>query len=306
MLSRYRFIAFFALICLVFAALAHRAQAAQEGQSSGCDPKIEACVPIGKWDISVSLGYLDMTNPTVKNIDLVKNILPGVSYFGERFYWVNDVMGYSLFESGKHVINGMATIGYDQLYFTDWGVGNFYFGIDPDERSGLVLDSPIPENQGSSDFLDIDLDRLHKRDTALLAGLEYFYQLSPDMDLSVQFLHDISSVYHGSHIRSSASKLFVWDKNSLTMDVGIEWRSARTNDYFYGIRRDEVDDERLAYSVGNDFLYSLKLDWRHKISKHWELRAVWHNRWFGDNTYDSPLVKERRAASTFVGGVYHF
>lgn len=300
MLSRYHLIVFCAVTWLVIAPLS------QADQSLGCDPQTQDCVAIGKWDFSVSLGYLSASNPTVHNVDLIKNVMPGVSYFGERFFWLNDVIGFTLSASERHSINTIATLTYDHNYFTDWAVSNFYFGLDQNDTSGLTIDVAVAgESEGEVDVLTLDLDRLHNRNMAVIAGLEYVYHLS-DIELSVQLLHDASSGYDGTHIRSSAAKTFFWDKHSLAFDVGLEWQNARAANYFYGIRADEVDDPRLAYSVGDDFLYSVKIDWRRKISQHWELRAVWHNRWFSDNTYHSPLVKNKSAATVFVGGVYHF
>ncbi len=306
---------------------------ANEAPCSGAD---DGCVQVGKWDLSVGFGLGQRSNPVISNDDIPIYILPSISYYGKRLFWQTDTVGFTVIESPRSLFNIIATVSYDQTFFNEWGIGNFSIEggggrsgdalslrsesngqvsgdlVRPDESldGGQVIDpagdgdigGPIVDD-GDSEI--IDLDALHDRDMAALAGFEYLYDYK-SLGLSLQVLKDVSGVHNGLQVRTGLATYFSYQKHGYTFSVGAEWKDSKTQDYYYGVREDEVDNDNLAYIVDDDWSYYAKLDWRYQVSKHWEWRAVVHHRWLGDEVKYSPLVDKATTSAMFFGGVYHF
>lgn len=397
-----------------------------------CSKENAHCVTVGQWEFSVGIGLGGRTNPIVGNDDIPIFLMPTISYYGKRFFWQTDTIGYTLFESEHTQFNIIGTIGYDQTYFNDWGIGNFSIeggggglgsggGNSPSGAASPVGDyssevtptpTPVVTNGASvgdgvvniifasdgeillsgdaiylddleavgidlnnfavaslnfsdlaavgidledseadaidyeylvaagidlEDFAvdgidsevlaaanfnlgdlavadidrediaaaDIDLDDLHDRDMAGLAGFEYIID-SEYVSLGLQVLKDVTSVHDGLQVRLGLSTAFEREKSAYAFSLGVEWKDSDTLDYYYGIRASEVDDQRFVYTVESELSYYLKFDWRYRLSKHWELRSIFHHRQFGEAITNSPLVNEDSTTAIFIGGVYHF
>ncbi len=286
-----------------------------KSQSDACTEENAGCVRVGQWDFSVGIGLGGRTNPVVGNDDIPIYFLPGVSYYGQRFFWQTDTLGLTLLESIASQVNIIATISYDQTYFNDWGVGNFAIegggvgdGVMNIERAPVGQDL----SQGGTDAVsgqaqsaNVDLDRLHKRRMAGLAGLEYIYD-HRYFSVGVQALADATNVHGGLQMRGAISKHLHFANHGMELTVGAQWKDADTLAYFYGVRASEVDDPQLEYSPESDVSYYAKFDWRYRVSQHWELRGIVHHRRLGDEVSNSPIVEDDATTAAFIGGVYHF
>ncbi|MFL0800688.1 MAG: MipA/OmpV family protein [Agarilytica sp.] len=303
-----------------------------------CPKAGDGCVQVGEWDVSVGLGIGRRTNPVISNDDIPIYILPSISYYGERLFWETDTIGFTLLESPRSLFNVITTVSYGQTYFNDWGIGNFSIEggsgrsgsslslqsesdgqvsgalVSPNENfdGGQVAD-PAGDGDGAlgapivddGDSEIIDLDALHERDMAALAGFEYLYDYK-NLGVSLQVLKDISGVHNGMQVRTGLATYLSHQKHGYTFSVGAEWKDSETQDYYYGVRLDELENDNLAYIVDDDWSYYAKFDWRYQVSKHWEWRAIIHHRWLGDEIKNSPLVNEATTSAVFFGGVYHF
>lgn len=310
-----------------------------------CDKEEPECIEIGQWDFSISLGYGSRSNPVISSDSVPIFLLPGVTYYGERFFWDNDYIGFTLNDSATHMMNLIATISYDQVYFNRWGVGNFFIengfsgssiygdfsGIGfndirnndvhnnestveydggevqiTDSVRGQELSLPLSEGDYENSQPEvIDLDDLHKRDVALLAGIEYLYVSGP-WSAAVQALQDVSAVHTGRQVRLSLGYDFLHKQSLWAFSAGLEWKDAETLDYYYGIEPDEVEFIENAYHVGSDISTYAKIDWEYRFNRNWSWRAVVHQRWLGSEVRNSPLVEEGSVTTVFTGGVYHF
>ncbi len=348
-----------------------------------CSKENAHCVTVGQWEFSVGIGLGGRTNPIALNDDIPIFLMPTISYYGKRFFWQTDTIGYTLFESEHTQFNIIGTIGYDQTYFNDWGIGNFSIeggggglgsggvnsvgeaGSPNGDYSPVITPTPTPtgaagspvnggEDSGplsggtpvpspqptpgpsptsapnptsepnltsapsptpspvagpvdSEDLAaaDIDLDDLHDRDMAGLAGFEYIVD-SEYVSLGLQVLKDVTSVHDGLQVRLGLSTAFEHERSAYAFSLGAEWKDSDTLDYYYGIRASEVEDQRFVYTVESELSYYLKFDWRYRLSKHWELRSIFHHRQFGEAITNSPLVNDDSTTAIFIGGVYHF
>ncbi len=294
----------------------------------GCSAEDPDCVAVGSWDFAIGVGLGGRTNPVIGNDDIPIVLLPSISYYGKRFFWETDTLGFTLVETSAHMVNVIATVSYDQTYFHDLGIGNFSIeGGSEGAGSGnvavpnLAFDenasdapsdgpqpspSPTPVTGGNRAELQVELEELHDRDMSGLVGLEYSWE-GERSTFGVQVLQDATSVHNGKQVRVALSNLlYQSDRTNFFANIGAEWKDSKTLDYYYGIRPNEVDNQADAYIVDDDTSYYLKFDWGKRISSNWELKAILHHRWFGRSVYESPLVEDKNTVAVFLGGVYHF
>lgn len=116
-----------------------------------CTDENRDCSVVGQWQFSLAIGLGGRTNPLLEGDDIPLFILPKVSYYGERFFWETTTLGFTLLESEHQNFNLVATVGFDQMYFNDWSIGNFVLegGSFAFSAAG---DNRIPENSPPSDM----------------------------------------------------------------------------------------------------------------------------------------------------------
>ncbi|UTF60997.1 MipA/OmpV family protein [Gilvimarinus sp. DA14] len=307
-----------------------------------CQANPDDCMAVGSWQFSLGVGLGLRTNPLVDGDDIPLVLLPEVSYYGERFFLDTTSAGFTLIEQPRHMLNAVATLGLDQMYFNDLSLGNFViegtgggfsFGgavnsgglgtqSDPIELAPPVDETTTPtttDRDGPNEFFHkvnaapreeesgpITLDDIGKRRMAALAGLEYAYYAGPAV-FSLQALQDVSRVHEGQEVRAGLDYRLQGEKNLFTFAGGFVWQSDKVVDYYFGLDQSDVGEISELYYQGEDTLTPfVRIDWIKPISPSWTFQATLHNKWFGEGIKDSPLVEKSTSTTVFVGGVYHF
>ncbi len=298
-----------------------------------CSSGAAGCVEVGEWDISIGFGIGLRSNPLIDGDDLPLFVLPAVRYYGEHFFIDTYTGGYTFYDSGMHQLSAVATIGFDQLYFNTRNVGSLVVDAGPilgssnntleeDEYQldigGITAggressDNLVPESNESNAPLEspdwrapIDIDQLHNRNTAVFSGLEWAYY-AENWDGSLQLLHDVTAVHKGQEIRAALSRTGRIVNEFIELSLGFSWQSAELLQYYYGVEKDEVEDEALEYYASDGISPFVRLDWRRKIKGNWSWQATLHNRWLSPSIKNSPLLDEDSVLTLYVGGVYHF
>ncbi|WP_075187646.1 MipA/OmpV family protein [Teredinibacter haidensis] len=303
-----------------------------QAESDSCEKDGSDCVAVGEWEFSIALGAGLRSNPLIDGDDLPLFILPSVRYYGDRFFIDGYSAGYTFFNSGEHQVNAVVTIGFDQIYFKSRNLGelvldsgpilgstNDTFKADEYQLDGedFILDevpTPEPEPTVASPSINPkapewreppDIDLLHSRDTAGLAGFEYAFY-NAHWDASVQLLQDVSSVHDGQEVRAAIARSTRIAKASLELAAGFSWQSQELLQYYYGIEEGEVDDPILAYKTSSGISPFIRLDWRRRMSGNWSWQATVHQRWLASGIKRSPLLDEDTVLTLYFGAVYHF
>jgi outer membrane protein len=84
------------------------------------------------------------------------------------------------------------------------------------------------------------------------------------------------------------------------------YRSRQLNDYYYGVRSDEVIPSRPEYDVGDSIglLAALRLNYR--LNEQWSVMAMSSIQWLGSEITNSPIVEKDYMASLLLGIMYRF
>lgn len=323
--------AYLGVFCLL--ALLGRPLQAEEGdEPDRCSSEEQlGCVPIGKWQISLGLGIGMRDNPLVNGEETPLFIIPNVRYYGERFFFDTYIGGATLFETDRSMINAIATISFDQIYFRTSNIGNFALESGPFAYEANNADQQSVQSNGSdraavvgADFLAEDgsaydriddqvlqpdeiivADNLHSRDTTLFGGFELAYFIG-GWDISWQILRDISNLHDGFESRLSTSRFFMYRRNKFSFSTGVTWQDDKTMNYYWGVGNAEVANPDLAYFPNSGYSPFVRIDWRRKLFKNWSLQTTLHHKWLSNEISQSPLVEENTVLTLFIGGVYHF
>ena len=119
-------------------------------------------------------------------------------------------------------------------------------------------------------------------------------------------LRDVSHTSGGNEVRLGYN--YDWQRARLRLRpyVMVSLRSARLNNYYYGVRPDEATPTRPAYEAGAGFNNEAGLYGSYRLTERWRLLAgVSATRWSGE-VRDSPIVRDRMEIRAMAGAVYDF
>jgi len=291
----------------------------------GCSAANSACREIGNWEFSLAVGLGGRSNPIVGGDDQPILLVPSFSWYGKRFFIDTFEAGFTFVDTEKHMLNAIAQPSFDQVYFDEFGFGNFALGENfsaggisesVGASSGLSgapvggADSVSDPEQNPSPNQEIratedDLSRLRDRNMAALAGLEYSYFNGP-WQIQAAALQDISGVHDGTEIRLAVSYQHIFDRNQITFASGLAWQSQDITDYYYGLDASEVSRPELEFKAESGIARFAKISWTRKLNKRWALVSTIQLRQFDSNLQNSPLLEESTVVTGFIGGRYHF
>ncbi len=276
-----------------------------------CELGGDDCDEVGRWQLSMGVGLGARTNPLVdsKNIPLI--LIPQISYTGEHFFIQNLDVGFILLESEWQQLNLFMTPSYDPIYFYNNHPGNYFFDsqgftINNIQKVGDVVLANNGNNPGSEgpQAKVASWRDLHTRRTAGLAGLEYSLTLN-QIDFQAQVVHDITGVHDGDEIRLTLAKHWQKGKHRLSLAVGANWQDSAVINYYYGLSAQETDAASI-YTASSGISTLARFDWNYKVTEDWDLRFFTSYRQLPTAISASPLVKDDKVITAFVGGVYHF
>jgi MipA family protein len=245
--------------------------------------------------LSMSIGAGVITNPLYKadNIPLV--LLPQIAYYGEQWFFDNGRLGYSALQTAKHNVSLVTELNTESRFFIDWHPKNIFTlqNMNVNTQIGPVSDTSTKH---------ISINNIHKRKLALDAGISYSYVVSRQL-FSIQALHDVTSVYNGWRAALQWQYHAQIGMLQLKPTLGISYKSAQLNDYFYGLNRNETPLGEIV--VGSSWQPYAKIDARWALSKANALR--FHLAYFDYSAVDSsPLFERHYSTTAFIGFEHTF
>lgn len=265
------------VLCLI-ASLAPVLSRAQ----SGCTAPSPDCVVVGDWNLSVSLGYGERSNPISGARDIPLVVVPQLSYYGKRFFLENLDLGVTLFEDKTHTLNLLGTPGYDRVFFVRDDPQNYFVSF----ATGGAVAPTAPQ---------VDTAMTRPRRTTYLTGLEWLFRVGPVAG-QLDALYEATGRHKGYEVRGAVAAPLVQNTNSLVISTGFTWKSAALVDYYYGVDR--------LYRPDAAFSPFVKLGYSRPLSERFTLNAFAHYEYLGDEIADSPIVSDHGVLSVFAGVVF--
>ncbi|MGH8175089.1 MAG: MipA/OmpV family protein [Steroidobacter sp.] len=252
---------------------------------TSCKAPSADCVVVGEWDISVSLGVGERSNPVRGESGIPLIVIPQISYYGKRFFLENLEAGFSLHEGESNTFNLIATPGYDRVFFYRDDLQNIFVS------GATVAISAPPDSFGPSpqEF------RLHRRRTTYLIGPEWLFNYR-NITGQIDALYEATGEHEGYEVRAAVAAPIIQSEHSLVVSAGMTWKSAEVVDYYYGVEN--------LYEPGSAFSPFLKLGYTRPLSDRWTFSAFAHYEHLGDSIANSPIIVDHGVATVFAGVVF--
>ncbi len=245
--------------------------------------------------MSVSLGVGVISNPLygADNIPLV--VVPQVAYYGQNWFFDNGRLGYSFIQSDTHSISFVSEINPESRFFIDWHPQNIF-------PLTTMSNNEILESQDVESPRQININNIQKRRVVLDAGVSYVF-VKQQQIFSAQLLHDVNSVYNS--YRGSLQWQYHFDLKLLKLKstLGVNYKSAKLNNYFYGLNSAEFSYGKIE--VGSSWQPYAKIDARWPVGKANALR--FHLAYYDYSAMDSsPLFEHDYSMTAFIGFEHTF
>jgi outer membrane protein len=252
------------------------------------------------WEFGISLGYGERSNPLVDGDEIKLYADLDFAWFGKRWFFDNGDLGFALSNSAQSTINLVARINSDRLFFSRTNTQFISFG-------GLLVDTPVPI---AGDDAPISNDELFvveapDRSFAIETGIELLTDGRWGF-LQAAAFHDAS----GTHNGYEASLLYGYGiargrfyfEPSLTISYG----SRKFNDYYWGLRADEVPAGVLPYFAKDGVNIRFRLAANYSISERISLNAAFEVERLSAAIRNSPIVRDDEVVGFFAGVGYRF
>lgn len=171
------------------------------------------------------------------------------------------------------------------------------------QRVDLFLDQRFEGY--ADDRLPPSLAGMAERGSGLDAGMSYRYR-QPWGTLQAEYLQDAAGFSKGSELRLSYS--YDWRSGRLVLrpSLMVATRSARLNNYYYGVRPGEATATRPAYAPGSGINTTLGLYGSYALDGGWRLLGGVTHTLLDSKVKASPIIGKSAQTGVFFGAAYDF
>ena len=157
----------------------------------------------------------------------------------------------------------------------------------------------------ADDRLPPSLAGMAERGSGLDAGVSYRYR-QPWGTLQAEYLQDAAGFSKGSELRLSYS--YDWRSGRLVLrpSLMVAARSARLNNYYYGVRPGEATATRPAYAPGSGINTALGLYGSYALDGGWRLLGGVTHTLLDSKVKASPIIGKSAQTGVFFGAAYDF
>ena len=230
-------------------------------------------LPLGKrGQLGVGLGLIARTSPYSEYHGNVSQLIPAITYIGDRLQVFGPQFQYGIAGSGKLRL-ALA--------------GQYRIGVYKEE------DSPV-------------LMGLGDRESTLLGGLVIQAELPGDIDLEVGYKQDVLDRIGGGTASLSISKGLQFGISRITPKLGINYLSADISNYDFGVPISRATATRLAYELDSTVSIEAGIDLFIEITREWLLLVNVNVEKLGDEIADSPIVDQDSIVKGFAAINYVF
>jgi outer membrane protein len=173
----------------------------------------------------------------------------------------------------------------------------------PTQRIALILEQRL-EGFPAEDP-PASLDGMEGRDETVDFGLSYRLQ-GPWGNVQVEVVHDVTGESDGTELR--VGYYFDWARGRLLLRPGLTLgaRSAKLNDYYYGVRLEEATPTRPAYSADAGVDVWAGLNASYPILDNWRMFGSVGLLLASGEVRDSPIVNDGIEPTALLGIAYDF
>ncbi|WP_193163767.1 MipA/OmpV family protein [Microbulbifer hainanensis] len=243
----------------------------EPGQPTNVDIHLyEVLGDSGQW--GVGIGVIGRSSPYVGSDTSVVQVIPAITYFGDRLQWVGPSLRYGI-------------LGSDKLR--------------------LALTANYRLGAYEEDDADI-LEGLGDRDATLLGGLGLIYEGPAGTEFELEYEHDVLNRVGGGTAAIRVSRGFQFGTLRLVPELGVNWLSSEMADYDYGVPDYAAIPGRPAYEVGSSYTIEAGVGGLLELSENWRVVLNLAVENLDSEITDSPIVGDDNVIKGFAALTYSF
>ena len=239
------------------------------------------------WRLGVAMGYGERSNPLLNSEDIPIVVDLEIAYFGKRFFFDNGDLGLTFADNERVTASVMARVRSDRVFFGRTNTRFVHIGA-----AGESLETPAEVT-------------VPDRDYAAEAGVEMLSDGRWGF-LQVNAFHDISGTHNGYELDLDYGIGLRAGRWYLRPSLGVSYKSADLNDYYWGVRPSEASEALPAYEAGAGINTRARLSANYFFSRNWQLMLSAEYERLNDEAAGSPIVAEQAVLGYFAGFGYRF
>jgi outer membrane protein len=252
------------------------------------------------WRLGVALGYGERTNPLVQSEKIPVLVDLDIAWFGKRFFFDNGDLGFTVLDRPAFSLNAVARVNTDRAFFskTNTRYINFQY-LAAGDTGALVTPPGGPAPQQPQSF------KPPRRDYAIEFGFESLFD-GEWGSATLHGFHDVSGTHNGFEIGADYDYRYTRGRFSIAPSVGVEYKSANLNDYYWGVHADEASPTIIEYHVDDGFGWHAGLRTNYYVTKHLRAALSVNYERLQTSVAESPLVKDDYVLGFFGGFAWTF
>ncbi|MEX1196243.1 MAG: MipA/OmpV family protein [Pseudohongiellaceae bacterium] len=229
--------------------------------------------PLGGFgQVGVGPGVIGQTSPYRDSSDSPLQLIPAITYLGERLQWTGPQLRY-LLATGD----------------------NWRLAAQADLRLGAYEESDSPWLEGLGD-----------RKTSVMGGLALTYELPAGLSLSGSAQTDLLGLSKGSTARLQLSRGFQLGLLRVSPSLGLNWLDGSLADYEFGVDQAHARADRPGYSLSSALNWEAGFSVFYELSSNWQLVGNFGIETLDSAIVDSPIVDRQRLGRGFLTLSYIF
>lgn len=210
----------------------------------------------GRWGLG--LGLITRSSPYVESTRDVSQVIPAVTYVGERLQWL-----------GPSLRFGIA------------GSNRLRLALAAEYRIGVYEEDDSPVLAGLGD-----------RESTLLAGLAVQYEMGAGFELEANYQHDALDRIGGGVASVRLSRGFPWGTASIEPQVAVNWQSSDMSNHDFGVPDAKATLLRPAYELGSTTSFEAGVGVFVELSEDWRIIVNIAAERLDDEVTRSPIVDD--------------
>lgn len=289
---------------LKFAALwllATHAIAQEPANDAGVADSPPAVLPEERrWRLGAALGYGERSNPLIQSHDIPIIVDLDIAYFGDRWFFDNGDLGVLLTDNRLFTTNLVARVNSDRTFFGKTNLKYVSFQFMAGGATGSLVDPSTGESFDSPQPLEPP-----KRDYAIEAGIETLF--GGDWgQATLRAFHDVSGTHDGYEISADYSYRVTRGRLSVAPTVGVNWKSAKLSNYYWGVHEDEDSAALHYYEARGGLGWEAGVRASYYLTKSLRIAISANYEQLQNSVAESPLVKRDYVLGYFAGLGWQF
>jgi outer membrane protein len=256
------------------------------------------CIQVDSWQVGIAIGVGVKTNPLIDGSNIPLVILPDIAWYGQKAYFDNGELGYQWLEAQKFEFDTFIRLDSERAFFSFLHPANIFL-----PQIDSATDFPIDNAQVPSPNLSIK--DIANRRWAANGGIRLRYLVGKNQ-WQFAFLKDITQVHRGHQFTINYSYKWNWQDVGFRMNFGVNWKSAKLIDYYYGVSTRDTTNTVLHYKAASGWQPHISIAVQKPISKNWLWLADLGYQKLPSSMVNSPIIEDSSIQQVFLGVAYRF